>query len=219
MCGDHEGIYLGFDPGGRCKFGVAIIDGNCVKASTVSTVDEAMKWAVDKCKARAREPKAAGVDTLLHWATGGGGWRPCDEQLRAKYPAVANSIMSPNSLHGAMATGGMALALKLRQQWPKLELNETHPKVLLHALGHGYDPKDSESVETAIRCFLRRGDYAESNIKTEHELDAALSAWATQKGFAKKWVDIVGDGNNLLFPAGEVRYLWREELGPIRVAN
>ncbi|MBI5011425.1 MAG: DUF429 domain-containing protein [Methylocystis sp.] len=218
MCGDREGIYLGFDPGGYGKFGVAIIDGNCVKASTVSTVDDAMKWAVDECKARAREPIAAGIDTLLHWATGRGGWRPCDQQLRAKYPDVVNKIVAPNSLFGAMAIGGMALAFRLRQKWSGLVLNETHPKVLLHALGHGYDPKDSESVETAIRCFTRRGDYTEPNIKTEHELDAALSAWATQKGLAEDWVDIVGDRNNLLFPAGDVRYLWCEALEPCDVS-
>jgi hypothetical protein len=43
---------------------------------------------------------------------------------------MKDSIMSPNSLYGAMAIGGMALAFRLRQKWPELELNETHPKVL-----------------------------------------------------------------------------------------
>ncbi|MBG0793606.1 DUF429 domain-containing protein [Methylocystis sp. H62] len=139
MFGDHEGIYLGFDPGGNRKFGVAILDGNCVKASTVNTVDDAMKWAVDACGTR--KPIAAGIDTLLHWATSESGMRPCDQQLRATYRAVRNSIVAPNGLFGAMAIGGLALALRLRQKWPGLVLNETHPKVLLHARFKRYDPK------------------------------------------------------------------------------
>jgi hypothetical protein len=76
MTVDHEGIYLGFDPGGERKFGVALLEGNCVRTSAVSSVDEAMKWAVDACKAR--QPIAAGIDTLLHWATSKSGMRPCD---------------------------------------------------------------------------------------------------------------------------------------------
>jgi hypothetical protein len=216
MCGDRDGIYLGFDPGGYGKFGVAIVDGNCIKASTVSTVDDAMKWAVDECGTQ--QPKAAGIDTLLHWATCRSGMRPCDKLLRARYPEAQNSIMSPNSLFGAMAIGGMALALRLRQKWPGLVLNEAHPKVLLHARFKRYEPKDLQSVEMAIRCFTHRGDYTESNVETEHELDATLSAWATQKGLAEDWVDIVGDRKNLLFPAGDVRYLWCEALEPCDVS-
>ena len=116
--------------------------------------------------------------------------------------------MSPNSLFGAMAIGGMALALRLRQKWPELELNETHPKVLLHALGNPYDPKKSKTVQAAIRRFVSQGHYTEPNIEGEHQLDAALSAWATQKGVAESWVDIIGNRDNLLFPVEKVSYLW-----------
>jgi hypothetical protein len=216
MLGDHVGIHLGFDPGGDHKFGVALLDGDCVKTSTVSTVDDAMKWAVDACEAR--KPKAAGIDTLLHWATCKSGMRPCDERLRARYPEVKNSIMPPNSLFGAMAIGGM-VALRLRQEWPGLLLNETHPKVLLHELGKKYGPKDTATVETAIRWFVSQGHCAGSNIEGEHELDAALSAWATQKGIVESWADIIGDRDNLLFPAGKVQYLWREALAPSRAVS
>jgi hypothetical protein len=111
---DHEGIYLGFDPGGDCKFGVALIARSCVETSAVSSVDEAMRWALDACKER--RPIAAGIDTLLHWVTSKSGLRPCDCQLRTRYPAVRNSIMPSNSLYGAMVVGGMALALRLRQE-------------------------------------------------------------------------------------------------------
>ena len=60
--------------------------------------------------------------------------------------------MAPNSLYGAMAIGGMALAFRLREKWPELELNETHPKVLLHALGGPrYEQKRQETVDAAIQ--------------------------------------------------------------------
>jgi hypothetical protein len=144
----HDGIYLGFDPGGDRKFGVALLDGGCGKASTVSTVDEATKWAIDV--RGARKPKAAGIDTLLHWATSKSGTRPCDERLGARYPKARKSIMSPNSLFGAMAIGGMALALRLRQKWPETLLNETHPKVFLRAQDKVYDATDSKTIETTI---------------------------------------------------------------------
>lgn len=202
----HDGIYLGFDPGGDRKFGVALLNGGCVETFTVSTVDEAMKWAIDACEAR--EPKAAGIDTLLHWATSKSGTRPCDERLGARYPKAKKSIMSPNSLFGAMAIGGMALALRLRKKWPEILLNETHPKVFLHAQDKVYDATDSKTIETTILWFKCQARNTQANIVGEHALDAALSAWATQKGVVEGWADIIGNREKLLFPAGEVHYLW-----------
>lgn len=83
---------------------------------------------------------------------------------------------------------------------------------LLHARGQRYDPKDQKTVEAAIQWFVNQGHYTEPKIEGEHELDAAVSAWATREGLAKGWIDIIGDGGDLLFPAGQVRYLWPEAL-------
>ena len=208
---DTLAIHLGFDPGGDSKFGVAIVDGHCVRTSTVSSVDDAIGWATDQCGSS--RPVAAGIDTLLHWVTSRSGMRPCDLRLRATYRPMKNSIMSPNSLYGAMAIGGMALAIRLRQVWPEIILNETHPKVLLHALwGQRYDPKDRATVEAVVQFFVNESPYTEANIAGEHALDAALSAWATQKGLMEGWTDIVGATGTLLFPAGEARYLWPESI-------
>lgn len=200
-------IYLGFDPGGDRRFGVALLAEDCVKASTVSTVNDAVKWAVDECGSR--QPIAAGIDTLLHWATTKSGMRPCDLQLRRKYSDARNSVMAPNSLYGAMAIGGMALAFRLREKWPKLDLNETHPKVLLRA--HWSDRYDPKTVSAAIQRFAQRVGI-ECTFEGEHEFDAVLSAWATRKGLADGWTDIVEISADLLFPAGPVRYLWPEQI-------
>jgi hypothetical protein len=112
-----------------------------------------------------------------------------------------------------MAIGGMALALRLRQVWPGLTLNETHPKVLLHALrGRGYAPQDLATVGAAVEWFVGQARYLGSLVRGEHELDAGLSAWATQKGIVDGWTDIIGPKDELLLPAGDVRYLWPEPL-------
>jgi hypothetical protein len=203
---DHEGLYLGFDPGGKDKFGVAVLSGDCVIAATVSAVKAAIGWAVYVCGSR--RPIAAGIDTLLHWATAVGGLRPCDSQLHEKHPRMKRSVMAPNGLYGAMAIGGVALAVKLREKWPELELNETHPKVLLHALcGPRYDQEHPETIDEAIHWFYRTSR-VQGMIQGEHQLDAALSAWATREGRAKGWIDIVGASTELVFPVECVRYLW-----------
>jgi predicted nuclease with RNAse H fold len=165
-----KAIYLGFDPGGERKFGVALVSGRSIVTSTVSSVDDAMCWAVRQRESR--QPIAAGIDTLLHWATSKGGWRACDWQLRKRYWSMSNSVISPNGLYGAMAIGGMALAFRLRQTWPEIILNETHPKVLLYAKsGLRYDPKCPPTIEVAIQWFVTKGEYVEAKIEGEHALE------------------------------------------------
>lgn len=128
--------------------------------------------------------------------------------------------MSPNSLFGAMAIGGMALALRLKQEWPEILLNETHPKVFLHTHGKEYAATDSKTIETTTLWFKNQAHISQGNLVREHALDAALfagatqSAWATQNGVAEGWADIIGNREKLLFPAGEVYYLWPELLAP-----
>ena len=109
-----------------------------------------------------------------------------------------------------MAIGGMALAIRLRKEWSNILLNETHPKVLLHELrAERYRP---ETVDEAIQWFVDRTKCTDWSIQGEHALDAALSAWATREGLATEWGDIVGPGDDLLFPAAKVRYLWPSRL-------
>jgi hypothetical protein len=104
-----------------------------------------------------------------------------------------------------MAIGGMALAIRLREHWPEIILNETHPKVLFHArLGHRYKAKD---LSSALASFLAHSGLR-GQVGSEHELDALISAWTTKIGLHENWRDLVDGDENLLFPAGPVRYLW-----------
>jgi hypothetical protein len=175
-----------------------------VATVTVSTVAEAIDWAVGQCGASA--PVAAGVDTLLHWCDGPSGWRPADKWLRTTYPKSAPSVASANSLYGAMAVGGMALALRLRERWPLILLNETHPKVLIPALGG--DRYSDAAPEAALVWFADHAGLDVSSVRGGHQLDALLSAWATRQGLAAGWPNLLGDDPALVFPAGRVSYLW-----------
>ncbi len=104
-------LFLGLDPGGDGAFGVATINETQISTATVSTVAQAMDWIRAACGSRT--PLAVGIDTLLHWSDGAGGWRPADRTLRESYPAAQSSVLSPNGLYGSMGIGGMALALRL----------------------------------------------------------------------------------------------------------
>ncbi len=204
--GAQSELYLGFDPGGDRGFGAAVLCGIEVKVTTVSTVSEAIRWACASCGPIC--PKAAGIDTLLHWCDGPGGWRPADRELRAAYPEARSSVLSPNGLYGSMVVGGMALALRLRQRWPEIGLNETHPKLLGYALRRvrhtDGDPR------AAISWLAQYAGLDLDGIVTGHELDAILSAWATRAGLAGGWRDLVRDDPNAIFPIENVSYLWPE---------
>ena len=202
-------LFLGFDPGGLQGFGVACLQGEKVEAATVSTVAAAMNWAEAACSIRA--PMAAGIDTLLHWCDGPSGWRPADQKLRAIYPAMRASVMSPNGLFGSMSIGGMALAMRLRERWPDILLNETHPKVLMHALGS--ERYADKTAAAAVKWFADHSGLGLAEKTSGHELDAVLSAWATREGLQRCWTDLAESDASLLFPAGKVSYLW-PEFGP-----
>jgi hypothetical protein len=50
-------------------------------------------------------------------------------------------------------SGGMALALRLGERWPSILLNETHPKVLIPALGgERYADAAQKSVMLCATC-------------------------------------------------------------------
>lgn len=201
-------VFLGFDPGGDRSFGVALLRGDEVNATTVSSVADAIAWAVTECQQGV--PVAAGIDAMLFWCDGPGGWRPADRSLRDAYPAARSSVISPNGLYGSMGIGGMALAMRLRQRRPSVILNETHPKVLACSLRrelHG----DADPA-AGIAWFAQHSGLDMTLIDGEHEFDAAISAWATREGLSRGWVDLVTEDPALLFPVGIVRYLWPERL-------
>jgi len=208
-------IILGFDPGGTTGVSVLRIPAEgstIVEADSVPSVDDAIHWAVSQC--HGETPTAAGIDTFLCWSTMRSGWRPMDLTLRNAFPDVRASVFSSNSAYGAMAVQGMAIALRLRERWPSVKLNETHPKVLYHALTSNTYMRDDVPTMTAWLQQKFRPE-VKCTIKYEHEWDAFISTWATWQGLSGNWTaDLVPDlgGNQLLFPVGPVSYYWPNEV-------
>jgi hypothetical protein len=93
---------------------------------------------------------------------------------------------------------------------PDVLLNETHPKVLYHAMtSKNYTRDDIPTMTARLQQQFR--PRVECVIRDAHQWDALISAWATWQGFSGKWIaDLVADlgGTRLLFPVGQVSYYW-----------
>jgi hypothetical protein len=99
----------------------------------------------------------------------------------------------------------MPLALRPRKRWPSILLNETHPKVLIPALGG--KRRAEASPEVAMAWFASHARLDVSGVRGGHPLDCpALGLGHT--GGAGSWrASLAGDDPALLFPAGRASYL------------
>ena len=133
-----------------------------------------------------------------------------DKCLKRIYPEAAKSVLSSNSLYGAMVVQGMAMAKLLRDNWNKIVLNETHPKVQYYAkrgiVYKDYEKKMNNWLRDEMACY----DFPK--ISNGHEWDALFSAWVTfqaiQNGLTPDLLDITNSKSSLLFPVGTVHYYW-----------
>ncbi len=185
-------LFLGYDPGGKGKNGVAAIQVVAdvpivVGKATVRDAAEALSWL----EAYARTADALGIDTLLAWSPTGG--RACDDALRRKYGG--NSIVAQNSLYSSMTLNGALVAKRLG-----LPVYESHPKLLLRVSG-----------ENTIRKVYQD---AVANSGADHEADAIVAAWCAAMGHNRKWTvnlyEHLEDDIELVVPGA--RYPWFENL-------
>jgi hypothetical protein len=184
--------------------------------ATCDTVSAATSWFAARAVPTAARV-ALGVDTLTVWSTGPCGWRPADRALRQKYTSAKNSVVSSNSLYGAMAVNGMMLMTRLRELLPNLLISETHPKVLYTALmsrSYDYDANASD-MNLALAEWL--GSPGPSP-RSEHEWDAVVSAYAMAQGLTSRWSadlhELPTQGEEVLvWPVGKTRFYWPSALG------
>ncbi len=202
-------MIFGFDPGG--KSGVALLskgkNGGLVgEVATVHSVEEAFAWV---CHRSATNLRAAGIDTLISWSVMPKGWRPMDVYLRKTYPEIAKSVVASNGLYGSMGIQGMAMALLLRKRWPKVTLNETHPKVQYFA-----EAKCRyQFSRSMIEWLQQRISWTRfPEILTDHEWDALFSAVITHQALSSQCrtdlIEKTQAKGSLLFPAGKCHYFW-----------
>ncbi|CUJ88703.1 MAG: DUF429 domain-containing protein [Shimia thalassica] len=186
-------LFLGYDPGGKAKNGVAAISlesdvPEVVATATVRDASEALLWLA----AYSGNAQAVGIDTLLAWSPKGG--RACDDALRRRYGG--NSVVAQNSLYSAMTLNGAIVARRLG-----LPVYESHPKLLLQL-------EAGDAIRTLYReTFAKAG--------TDHAADAIVAAWCAAMGHTRKWaVELysdIDDDIELVVPGA--RYPWFETIG------
>lgn len=185
-------LYLGYDPGGKGKNGVAAVhvDDDGLRVADTAIVADAAE-AISWLQGHAGQAVALGIDTLLAWSPKGG--RACDNALRRRYGG--NSVVAQNSLYSSMTLNGAIVARRL-----DLPVFESHPKLILR-----------ECRDAAIRLAY---DQALTGSGEDHEGDAIVAAWCAAMGHRGKWtVDLftdVADDIELVVPGA--RYPWFEEI-------
>lgn len=104
MTTDLTGCFLGYDPGGNKKHGVAAIgvesgDVKMAACDTVETAGDALQWLQERIARRKTEcigggaadlgpVQGLGIDTLTYWSSGRSGLRKADEMLRHVFDPV-----------------------------------------------------------------------------------------------------------------------------------
>lgn len=183
-------LFIGYDPGGRSKNGVAAIR---LKSEAVEVVDTAtVRDAADALiwlTGHSSKAQALGIDTLLAWSPKGG--RACDDALRRRYGG--NSIVAQNSLYSAMTINGAIVARRIG-----LPVYESHPKLLLQTnAGEMIRPTYEDAVVQA---------------GADHEGDAIVAAWCAAMGHTRRWTaDLYSDvKDDIERVVPDARYPWFE---------
>ena len=192
-------FWVGADPGGEKKFGLAFLDATEERNShciTVSSVDDAVKEVEKR-----GELLGVGIDAPMWWASRKGGSRRADERIRSIHRHTdmkSSTVQSPNSLRGAALVGGLMLALRIREKFPGTRITESHPRAVIHA------------CEFDLEFF---------NCGNEHERDAAIGAMCAREGFEGRWtVDLAQDRHKseqdpFSYWLVPIHYFWPEDPG------
>lgn len=207
-------MFVGYDPGGDRKHGVAVLTVEngvpvSVRTALLRSAEEVIRWVGEL----GGPISGIGIDTLTCWSSGPSGWRPADRWLRHHYPAVLKSIASSNSLYGAMSVNGMGVLIALRQAMPLLAITETHPKVMHWHLRHTVYDYDSSKLSMDEMLASEIGFPV--SITTDHEWDAAISALVAFRGQSGQWsLDLhtlqTAAGERIIEPCGKTNYYWPE---------
>lgn len=191
-------LFLGYDPGGKDKHGVAAVRvaadgtfGSDPETCTLQDAEEVCRWAGE----HKGEAVALGIDTLLAWSLKGK--RKVDDALRKHYPEQGQTVIAQNSLYSSMTVNGVLVA-RHGYYCLGLPLLESHPKLVTHRLQE--DPSATE-----ILCWQKK------LVANPHEADALVAAWCASRWVFKCWrIDLYTtvEDDGLVFPAGPASYPW-----------
>jgi hypothetical protein len=169
--------FVGFDPGGRGRFGWCVVRTPGGRDHVISGLCSSAPEALEAVRAilQGSVPAGIGIDAPLYWVEEGD--RPSDQRVRALVLAAGGhggTVSAVNSLRGACIAQGLIVGRLARALWPAVPITEAHPKAL-------------RRVHPPARDFE-----ATVSVGSEHELDAALAAFSASQAFAPNpgWVDL-----------------------------
>lgn len=211
----HMGnLFLGFDPGGRRRFGWSIcreVNGRLQDRVDTGLANDA--WdAFNQVRAAIAElgpqanscVQAAGIDAPLLWNNRGNdsGFRQADHRLRELLEANGprSSVVPSNGLYGAVGIQGPLLTRHLHKTW-SLVISECHPRVLEHLvcrIGHRQTVQMVQALVDGLVPANRRDP-------VNHRRDAtlcAVSAWvACQNQPLPNWENLYEGDPGLFNPS------------------
>lgn len=181
-------MWVGADPGGKNKFGLAIIrEDGTVETACRTNANQAADWVIEQCRGL---PLGVGVDAPLWWGGGLSTDRTVDllvrKALKSRELSTAGRVQTINSLRGAVLIQGFLFVQNLFDHYgAKLLVTETHPKPGLEFLSD--DDFNDLKLDGSLRDQFR---------KTDHERDAVVSAIVAREAFSDRstsWVDLLAD--------------------------
>lgn len=165
-------VAVGFDPGGRAKFGWAIIEighdppFGVLASGRASHAHEALTAVL--AAAEATRVIGVGIDAPMFWTPTGA--RASDAFLRGLIGPPTATVQEPNSLRGACVVQGPIIAnLCRRSALSTVPLFEAHPKAFLRLV-----TKEGQQLT----------DWVVQAPSDEDERDAVLGALAAWAGVA-----------------------------------
>jgi hypothetical protein len=199
-------IYLGFDAGGKGKFGWALCieDKERLRIIHTGNADHAQGalLAVKSCLPSQAIVTGAGIDAPLFWVANGSRHsdlmvRRAIKNLGSKSPG--GTLQQLNSLRGACLVQGPLIAKLLVDEFSSIKITETHPKALLFLLGlaNAQNPPNRIGVGD-----LGRYIQATSGSYSEHERDSLLGAITSIASVKRQdhWRDLTKEEKGLLVP-------------------
>jgi predicted nuclease with RNAse H fold len=198
-------VWIGADPGGKGNFGLAVLRSNdSVKTYCVDCTDEAIQIVIQQVKSK---PDGVGVDARLWWSSGRSGDRQCDQWLRTRYALPCGQVQAANSLRSAALVQGAMFVQRMREEFPKVAVTETHPKAVWKALG-------MKSGNAFVKRYGVRTDIRDDQ---EHECDAIISAVAAREAFEGRWTNDLGrtryasEQDPSTYWLAPIHYFWPEQ--------
>lgn len=227
-------VMIGAHPGGRNKYAISALyfpgqlPALAFKAHSFSGTDEVL-GAIVGTYGEWGELATVAIDAPLTWSGDASGWRGCDHSARAEAPTWVPKtwIRPPNTLSGATAVQGPALAWALAQEikngiLPKHQLFETHARLCLSRIAAhhrqavlGYRDRKSTAAQRREHVTTLLASLTEAGVlrieddppETPEELDALVSALVALANahpecglVAKNW------------PGGEIRPVGKRSL-------